>query len=62
MILLAAETTEDRSDRMLMGRLALMSVGLIVLLSALPSVLPLEGTLAVLAAYVAYLVWRVLPR
>ena len=45
-----------------MGRLALMSVGLIVLLSALPSVLPLEGTLAVLAAYVAYLVWRVLPR
>ena len=45
-----------------MSRLVLMSVGLIVILNVLPSVLPLEGTLVVLAAYVGYLVWRVLPR
>lgn len=45
-----------------MGRLLLMSVGLITMLSALPSLLPIEGTLGVLAAYVAYLIWQVRPR
>lgn len=45
-----------------MGRLALMSMGLIVILSALPSLLPLEGTVMVLVAYVAYLIWHVRPR
>ena len=45
-----------------MNRLAVMSVGLLVILSALPSVLPLESTLIVLAGYVGYLVWRVLLR
>lgn len=45
-----------------MGRLAMMSIGLILVLSALPSMLPLNGTLILLGGYVGYLVWRVLLR
>ena len=42
-----------------MRRLALLTAGFIVLFSALPEVLPLQGLVAAFVLFVACVVWRV---
>lgn len=45
-----------------MRRLALMTVGFIVVLNVAPTVLPLEATVVGFVAFVGFLVWWVWPR
>ena len=45
-----------------MQKLALMTVGFIVVCSIAPSLLPLEALVAAFLGFVGYVVWRVLPR
>jgi hypothetical protein len=45
-----------------MRRLALMTAGLMAVLSIAPSVLPLEATVVGLMGFVGYLIWKIWPK
>ena len=45
-----------------MQRLALMTVGFIVVFSVVPSLLPLEAVVVGFICFAGYLAWRIRPR